>query len=91
MKRAKIMLMAIAVLAIVGGALAFKAKKFNMNVTVFGCTTTNLSAGPVTGCFLRIPLPHEYFTNVGGNVVLSSPTTTATHCIPEPPYTCLST
>ena len=32
MKKAKIMLMAIAIIAVVGGALAFKAKTFNLHV-----------------------------------------------------------
>lgn len=44
MKKAKIMLMAIAVLAVVGGALAFKAK--NQGNT-FWCNTT-VPNGPVT-------------------------------------------
>lgn len=42
MKRAKVMLMAIAVFAIVGGALAFKAKKY----AVFYCTGTTLNNSP---------------------------------------------
>ena len=44
MKKAKIMLMAIAVLAVVGGALAFKAVKFNQLPygTCAGTSTTDL-------------------------------------------------
>ncbi|OQP67792.1 hypothetical protein [Niastella populi] len=47
MKKAKIMLTVIAVLAVVGGALAFKAnKKFNTNYCIL---TTAGSAGTCTG------------------------------------------
>lgn len=42
MKKAKIMLTAITVLAVVGGALAFKAKKFTERR--FYCTTTTNAA-----------------------------------------------
>jgi hypothetical protein len=41
MKKAKIMLTAITVLAIVGGALAFKAKKFSIDY----CTTLTTTGG----------------------------------------------
>jgi hypothetical protein len=42
MKKAKLMLTAVAVMAVVGGALAFKAVKFQTNT--FYCTTTTNSA-----------------------------------------------
>jgi len=45
MKKAKIMLMGIAVFGIVGGAFAFKASKFFGNVAQV-CTTTT-AQGPV--------------------------------------------
>jgi len=44
MKRVKLMLTAITVLAVVGGALAFSAKKFTASVY---CTTSD--AGPIAG------------------------------------------
>ena len=43
MQKAKIMLMAIAVLAVVGGALAFKAKKFGVFM-LYSCTQQRASA-----------------------------------------------
>jgi len=39
MKRVKVMLTAIAVLAVVGGALAFKAQKFSLRKICYGTTT----------------------------------------------------
>ena len=47
MKRAKIMLISITVLAIVGGALAFKTKKF---ITSYCYTTTNHLDANHTSC-----------------------------------------
>jgi hypothetical protein len=64
MKRVKIMLTAIAVLAVVGGALAFKAKKFTSTiycsdntttfckVPVFGFTTTT-DVAPQRNCSIN--------------------------------------
>jgi hypothetical protein len=60
MKRAKIMLMAIALVGIVGGALAFKASK--ISVTSFYCSTT--APGGPTLC-----LPGHYSTAVNGNPI----------------------
>ena len=52
MKKAKIMLMTIAVLAVVGGALAFKVRAFE-NPNVFICATT--VASPLTPVCYTIP------------------------------------
>jgi hypothetical protein len=43
MKKARIMLLAIAVMGIVGGTLAFTAKKYSSVVYVYGTTTTACS------------------------------------------------
>jgi len=50
MKKAKIMLMGIAVVALVGGALAFKAAKFN-DPNLLTCATTSIT-NPVKYCIL---------------------------------------
>jgi hypothetical protein len=64
MKRAKIMLTAIAVFAVVGGALAFRAQKFVYvqsggaglcNVKITGVTTTNVSPNPAIPLRLATP------------------------------------
>lgn len=53
MRKAKIMLMAIAVLGIVGGALAFKTtSKFQVSNTF--CYTTTLNNLPFTSCVLSM-------------------------------------
>lgn len=41
MKRVRIMLTAITVLAVVGGALAFKAQRFDMQRICYGISTNN--------------------------------------------------
>jgi len=52
MKQAKIMLMAIAIFGVIGGALAFKASKFSTG-SYYVCTTT--AASPVTPiCLTKI-------------------------------------
>lgn len=56
MKKAKIMFTAIAVLAVVGGALAFKAQKFSSHIVY----TTNAAGQPGIN-----PLPSYTFDQVG--------------------------
>lgn len=75
MKKAKIMLMAIAIFGVIGGALAFKTAKFGG--PVFLCTTTVLH-GP-TIC----TKPGYTTTNVGGTlstVYATTASTTAFSC-----------
>jgi hypothetical protein len=64
MKRAKILLTAIAVLAVVGGALAFKAKTFQAD-NVF-CIVNSDGAGVYTCA--ATPQPALITTNGGGGV-----------------------
>jgi len=68
MKKAKIMLIAIAVLTILGGALAFKAKKFDQDY----CTTTVVPGHlpgkcivPLTQGEINILAHRIYFTPTG--------------------------
>jgi len=62
MKKAKIMLTAITVLAIVGGALAFKAKKFDTNY----CTTAVVAGHAPGKCIL--PLANAQFNSAVSRV-----------------------
>jgi len=63
MKKAKIMLSAVTVLAVVGGALAFKAKKFN-DVTFY---TT--SAGTPNNCSFAVPILYTITSGPGSGVI----------------------
>jgi hypothetical protein len=84
MNKAKIMLSAIAVFAIVGGALAFNAKKFGFG-NVYGSYTTLSSGQIVTRCALintlkfTPGLPGIFvgaYTNTGDNDICIGHTTT---------------
>ena len=70
MKKAKIMLMAIAVLGVVGGALAFKAQKFLGN---YYCSTTKTTGAHCSS---------SYITEVGGATLYctTEPITTLRSC-----------
>ena len=56
MKKAKIMLMAIAITGVVGGALAFKAKNFTAH-TFFTLNAAKTSCNVPTQTFLTIAAP----------------------------------
>ena len=61
MKKAKIMLMGIAVFGIVGGAFAFKASKFFGHVALI-CTTTQAGQDPTcttTAGFTSVPILNQ--------------------------------
>lgn len=78
MKRAKIMLMGIAVVAVVGAGLAFKANRFTTS-EFFGFTKV---AGVETGCYVPTFLT---LTTAGGVVITtyatkSFATTTSAAC-----------
>ena len=78
MKKAKIMLGAIALFAVVGGALAFKAKSFGTNITLFSYTSSNAipayTALGVAGCFKPVTV-FDATTNQG-DVQFNASTTT---------------
>jgi hypothetical protein len=65
MRKAKIMLSAIAILAVVGGAFAFKAQRFGAGIyfTKTGVTTVGTATLPVCGA-----LP-DYNTAASGGIV----------------------
>lgn len=69
MKRAKIMLTAIALFAVVGGALAFKAKKFGGITYYISTTSTSNATLPYTSAsFTNLPAaPVYYYTTIQGN------------------------
>lgn len=73
MKKAKIMLMAIAVVGVVGGALAFKANRTGS--TVFYSYTTTLREGKVYG-ICTSPATTLPLTTVGSNLVQTTLSTT---------------
>lgn len=59
MKKVKVMLTAIAILAVLGGALAFKAKKFGSTIYCPGPTTT----------YCLVPYDGFTTTNTGSTLV----------------------
>jgi hypothetical protein len=74
MKKANIFLIAIAVLAVVGGALAFKAKRTPfLAYTIIGQTTTSFI---INNCTYRTVIP--YCTWAGVFIDPNSPPTTIT-------------
>jgi len=88
MKKAKIILTCVALLAIVGGALAFKAKKFALGVQAYSLTTvTSSTVGgniyTATGSFC-ITVPGSFINTVNNLGVITdtwsttTPLTTAT-------------
>ncbi|SEM38620.1 hypothetical protein SAMN04488505_104240 [Chitinophaga rupis] len=85
MKKAKVMLTAIAVFAVVGGALAFKAKKFGGS-TYYVSTTTTLSAtatySPALITANTAPVPVYYVTRVFGAPLTSSTQTAKLTIVP---------
>jgi hypothetical protein len=64
MKKAKIMLTAIAVLAVVGGALAFKANTVSQGFSFYTCTNQGIDANPST-CILEDQV-NSYTTTLVG-------------------------
>jgi len=79
MKRAKIMLMGIAVVAVVGAGLAFKANRFTESVFYKFTTTT-----PQKGCFLTTTLPYTTIGVTTTTIPYSSTTfatTVSTLCV----------
>ena len=74
MKRAKIMLMAIAVLGVVGGAVAFKAKNFTTAKFYYPTVKTSTSPCTVSGEFAFVT------TNVGTSTVYYSTAYTTLGC-----------
>ena len=74
MKKAKIMLSAIAVVAVLGGALAFKANHFSHNIFYsYGATTTKAGDPIVTGCVVPVTTTLQ---TTAGNVQTNLFTTT---------------
>lgn len=102
MKRAKFFLMAAALLAVIGGALAFKAQKFNSTpvYSITGVTTISSTQGnavysttvPIcttTNLFFTLAgSPTTTFTSAISNTVLRNPNTTVT--LPATYLGCLS-
>jgi len=81
LKKTRIILLGIAVLAVVGAALAFKAAK-NLPYTFYGCgTTITMIGGPaVTGCFWPTTLQY-CITSFGANTIIPyNSTTIVTAC-----------
>ncbi len=83
MKKAKIMLMTLAVFAVLGAALAFKAKTFNAAF----CTKTFVAGGPATSiCDLTTTLPNRVVVAGTPTIYATSldkdgdPITTTTQC-----------
>ena len=80
MKKAKIMLMAIAVLGIVGGALAFKASS-KFSISNLFCYTANFAGLPTTTCRT------SFVTNVNNGqatiqgTIYATLTTTTNSCV----------
>ena len=85
MKKAKIMLGAIILFAVVGGAVAFKAKSnsFGSTVTLFSYTSSNTipayTAVGVAGCFKPVTVVDATTTSVPGIAVAASSTTFLTN------------
>ena len=83
MKKARIMLMAVGTFAIVGGALAFKAKNFT-NHSFYSYTTTNLGQGQTAGCFGLVQTPLTTVAAPAGVITtlnaVTKLTTTSTGC-----------
>lgn len=74
MKQAKLALTAVAVLAVIGGALAFKANRQGATFYSYGTTTVN--GVQKIGCVIPVDLPR--ITNAGGVVTPYLSTTAAT-------------
>jgi len=77
MKKAKIVLTAIAILAVAGGALAFKAKKFTGGTYYVSAQTTPHATSTLTGLFTNAasqPLLY-YTTEFDAPLITSSPRT----------------
>jgi len=70
MKKAKVMLSAIAVLAVVGGAVAFTAKVPTLTLFTVRDTVTNKCSGPST----------DYSTTTSGGTAISASTTNGGTC-----------
>jgi hypothetical protein len=86
MKKVKIMFMSIAVLAVVGGALAFKAK-FNqpictMDPGIDPTTVTNTLACPVVPATLTIPNPEAPVLTTNPALTLTYIVAGKTYCTP---------
>ena len=67
MKQAKFALTAVALLAVIGGALAFKA---NRQLNSFYAYTTTISAGKTTGACIPL-VQTSYLPNTAGTVTLT--------------------
>lgn len=77
MKQAKFALTAVAVLAIVGGALAFKANKASrLNHTFYTLGATTVGGVPTSACIVSTLLPKE--ANLNGPEIPYSTTFNAT-------------
>jgi len=79
MKKAKIVLSAIALFAVVGGALAFKANKFGLGTMYYAGTSTITTAvgGPVY--YIATTNQKDYVTtNIGNATLFYQATTTVT-------------
>jgi len=78
MKKAKIMLGAIALFAVVGGALAFKAKSFGSNIILFSYTSSNTipayTATGLAGCFKPVPISNAATTTSGAQFAAAETT-----------------
>jgi len=65
MKKAKLVLTTLAILTVIGGALAFKSSRVANTFYQFGNTVQN---GP-TGCL--VPVNLRYVVDAGGNIIIS--------------------
>ncbi|MEC5146406.1 hypothetical protein [Chitinophaga sp. 212800010-3] len=76
MKKAKFALTAIAVLAVIGGAMAFKASRQLNPFFAYGSTNTTTAPGgpivPVTGCVLPTQLSYTTAPGSGLTIAYSS-------------------
>ena len=73
MKKAKIMLMAIAILGLVGGALAFKSAKFFTGK--YYCLTTTAVGGPTTWITTYTTVPQVVKCTEGFTSITTIPNT----------------
>lgn len=94
MKKAKFMLMAILVMGVVGGALAFKASKFTTH-TLYTCATTATTTslicvtapyGTITGTIVAGITAHLYTTWQTSAVPVNCSTTTTINGVPTTVY-----
>lgn len=74
MKKSKIMLTAVVVMAVVGGALAFKAKKGGQEKCIYTTTTTTTDVGGITigTCVFSTFESVAYLTSAGASLYITT-------------------